>query len=144
MILEISFDSSTIPTVQTNELISFENDQNYSGPGQICIHLLIELLICLEKCLFVASALLKSNWENLLHEARNFLAEVTVAVTDTEEVSVRSFFKIWMQNKTVLVLFTWVTWHETNPRRKGILCYYILHFVLVRDFNCVQRLLNRW
>jgi hypothetical protein len=42
---------------------------------------------------------------------------------------VGTFFKVWMQDETILVLLLWVSWHEANSRRKRIFSDNILRYV---------------
>jgi hypothetical protein len=55
---------------------------------------------------------------------------MTMAITDSEHVCVGTLREIWMQDKTVLILFAWITWHVPDPGCEGILSHYVLFNLL--------------
>lgn len=96
----------------------------------------------MQECLFVSWTVLQTHRQNWFDEGGNFFSEVSVAITNSEKMSVRGFFEIWVQHKTVLVLLARITRHETDSRRKCVLCDYILHYVLLRWLDWLDCLLD--
>ena len=51
---------------------------------------------------------------------------MSVTVANTEQMSLSAFPEVRVQDETVLVLLSWVSWHETDSCCKCILSDYIV------------------
>ena len=55
---------------------------------------------------------------------------MAVTITNTEHMGVGAFLEIRMQNKSVLILLSWVAWHITNSSSECIFSYDVVFDLL--------------
>ena len=70
---------------------------------------------------------------------------MAVTITNTEHMGVGAFFEIRMQNKSILILLSWVAWHITNSSSECIFSNDVVFDLLwlLRDDRDVLNRLGR-